>query len=175
MRQYEVTFIVDPVLSSDEAKSTVQTYINLLKDEGCTIVHIDEMGLRQLAYPINRRNTGVYYCVEFQPKDGTVIDRMELSFRRDERIMRFLVAKLDKYGIKYNEDKRAGKIGKVKKKEEKKEEKSGRSRPRTDRKPAHQPKEEKAAAPPVEEKVAEPVADANPTTKAEEKNDGGEA
>ena len=47
MRQYEVTFIVDPVLSSDEAKATVQTYSDLLKDEGCEIVHIDEMGLRQ--------------------------------------------------------------------------------------------------------------------------------
>lgn len=119
MRQYEVTFIVDPVLSSDEAKATVKVYTDLLKDNGATIVHIDEMGLRQLAYPINKRNTGVYFCVEFQPSDLKVIDMMELSFRRDERIMRFLFAKLEKYGIKYNEDKRNGLIGKVKKKEEK--------------------------------------------------------
>lgn len=119
MRQYEVTFIVDPVLSSDEAKATVKVYTDLLADKGATIVNIDEMGLRQLAYPINKRNTGVYYCVEFQPKDGSIVDEMELSFRRDERIMRFLVVKLDKYGIKYNEDKRNGLIGKVKKKEPK--------------------------------------------------------
>lgn len=119
MRQYEVTFIVDPVLSSDEAKATVDTYVNLLKDAGSTIVNIDNLGLRQLAYPINKRNTGVYHCVEFQPKDGSIIDAMELSFRRDERVMRFLAVKLDKYGVKYNEDKRKGLIGKVKKKEEK--------------------------------------------------------
>ena len=117
MRQYEVTFIVDPVLSSDEAKATVATYVNLLKDAGSTIVNIDELGLQQLAYPINKRNTGVYYCVEFQPKDGTIIDALELSFGRDERVMRFLAVKLEKYGVKYNEDKRKGLIGKVKKKE----------------------------------------------------------
>ncbi len=135
MRQYEVTFIVDPVLSGDEAKATVNAYADLLKDAGATIVNIDEMGLRQLAYPINKRNTGVYYCIEFQPKDGSIIDKMELSFRRDERIIRFLAVKLEKYGIKYNEDKRNGKIGKVKKKEEKKSNDSRRSNRRSDSKP----------------------------------------
>jgi small subunit ribosomal protein S6 len=119
MRQYEVTFIVDPVLSSDEANATVKVDTDLITDKGATIVNIDELGLKQLAYPINKRNTGVYYCVEFQPVDGTIVDEIELSFRRDERIMRFLVVTLDKYGIKYNEDKRNGLIGKIKKKEPK--------------------------------------------------------
>ena len=39
---------------------------------------------------------------------------MELAFRRDERIMRFLTVKLDRYGVKFNEDKRSGLIGKKK-------------------------------------------------------------
>lgn len=149
MRQYEVTFIVDPVLSSDEAKATVDTYVNLLKDAGSTIVNIDELGLQQLAYPINRRNTGVYYCVEFQPKDGSIIDAMELSFRRDERVMRFLAVKLDKYGIKYNEDKRKGLIGKVKKKEVKTDDRDRRGnnrRPPRKSAPKDAPKTEKKEA-----------------------------
>ncbi|MCB0580871.1 MAG: 30S ribosomal protein S6, partial [Phaeodactylibacter sp.] len=79
----------------------------------CKIVHVDEMGLRQLAYPINRRTSGVYYCVEFEAPNGNFIEQMELALRRDERIMRFLTVTLDKYGVKYNADKRAGKIGKV--------------------------------------------------------------
>ncbi len=77
------------------------------------------MGLRQLAYPIKKRTTGVYYCVEFKNEDSTFIPKMELSFRRDERIMRFLTVKLDKYGVKYNEDKRNGLIGKVERKKKK--------------------------------------------------------
>ena len=118
MKNYEVTFIVDPVLSSDEIKTAASTYSDMLKDEGCKITHIDEMGLKQLAYPIKRRNSGVYYSIEYGTEAPAVIAKMELAFRRDERIMRFLTIALDKYGVKYNQDKRDGKIGVSRKKEE---------------------------------------------------------
>ncbi len=120
MRQYEVTFIVDPVLSGDEIKAAAQTYVDMVQNAG-KIVHVDEMGLRQLAYPINKRNSGIYYCIEFQLESGEFISNMELAFRRDERIMRFLTVALDKYGVKYNQDKRDGKIGNRKQEEEAKE------------------------------------------------------
>ena len=116
MKNFEVTFIVDPVLSGDEIKSTAQVYEKMLKDNGSTIIHIEEMGLKQLAYPINKRSSGIYFCIEFSNESGTVIDKLELALRRDERIMRFLTISLDKYGVKYNEDKRKGLIGKVQKK-----------------------------------------------------------
>ncbi len=115
MRNYEVTFIVDPVLSGDEIKATAQKYSEHLEKAGCKIVHFDEMGLHQLAYPINKRSSGIYYCIEFETPTGDLIDELELTFRRDERILRFLTVKLDKYGVKYNEDKRNGLIGKAKK------------------------------------------------------------
>jgi len=114
MRHYEVTFIVDPLLSSDDVKATARKYADQLVADGATIVHIDEMGLRQLAYSINKRLSGVYFCIEFAALDGTMIDRLELNMRRDETILRFLTAALDKFGVKYNEDKRSGKIGKRK-------------------------------------------------------------
>ena len=115
MRNFEVTFIVDPVLSGDEIKATAQTYIDQLGSLGATIVNVDEMGLRQLAYPINRRTTGIYYCVEYSAPNGDLISKLELAMRRDERIMRFLTVALDKYGVQYNADKRDGKISKAKK------------------------------------------------------------
>ncbi len=117
MRNYEITFIVDPVLSGDEIKAAAQTYVDMLQQEGCNIVHVDEMGLRQLAYPIKQRNSGIYYCIEFEVPTGEIISKLELALRRDERIVRFLSVKLDKYGVKYNADKRAG-VGKKKKQEE---------------------------------------------------------
>jgi len=120
MKQYEVTFIIDPVLSGDEIEATAKTYENHLKGEGCTIVNYDRVGLKQLAYPINKRSSGVYYCIEFQTPSGEFIDKMELALRRDERIMRFLTVSLDKYAVKFNEDRRGGLIGK--KREEKAEE-----------------------------------------------------
>lgn len=119
MNQYEVNFIIDPVLSGDEIKSTAKVYESLITDEGCTIVNINEMGLRQLAYPINKRTSGIYYCMEFTTPSGTIIPKLELALRRDERIMRFLTVKLDKYGVQYNADRRAGKITSYKKKDSK--------------------------------------------------------
>ncbi len=123
MRNYEVTFIVDPVLSSDEIKKTAQAYEDFITTEGGKIVHMDEMGLRQLAYPIKKRSSGIYYSVEFEIADGLIISKLELSMRRDERIMRFLTVALDKYGVKYNDDKRNGKIGKVSKRDKDKKKK----------------------------------------------------
>lgn len=119
MRHYEITFIIDPVLSSSEIDDTASTYEKHLVKEGCTIVHNNNMGLRQLAYPIKKRTSGMYRCIEVETDSSDFINKLELALRRDERIMRFLTVKLDKYGVKYNQDKRDGLIGKVKKKEEK--------------------------------------------------------
>ena len=160
MRNYEVTFIVDPVLSGDEIKATAKSYVERLEKNGCKIVHIDEMGLRQMAYPINKRTSGIYYCIEFEIENGDYIKKLELTMKRDERIIRFLTVKLDKYGVKYNEDKRNGLIGKVKKSNKKdKDSSNDRNRRGSDRKPvAPRPaaKTVKAAAP-VPATVAAPV------------------
>ena len=112
MRHYEVTFIVDPVLSGDEVKSTAEHIQNELKNFGATLVAVDAIGLRQLAYSINKRSSGVYYCIEFGCESAEWLTKFELNLKRDERLLRFLTVKLDKYGIKYNDDKRNGRIGK---------------------------------------------------------------
>lgn len=112
MRHYEVTFIVNPVLSNDEVQATVQKYAGMITEAGYSIVHTDEMGLRELAYEIKRHHSGYYFCIEFAGADGMIIDKLELALRRDDKVLRFLTVALDKFGVKYNEDKRAGKIGK---------------------------------------------------------------
>ena len=166
MRHYEVTFIVDPVLSGDEIKSTEKTYEDMLVTEGCKIIHVDELGLKQLAYSINRRSSGIYYTIEFSTVNGDIIPKLELSLRRDERIMRFLTVKLDRYGVKYNEDKRQGLIGKVVRKEKKDK---GNDRGRSNKPPASAPKK---AAPVAAATAATALADApqasTPVSKSEE-------
>ena len=117
MRHYEVTFIVDPVLSGDEVKSAAEHVQKELKGFGATIVAVDEMGLRQLAYSIKKRSSGVYYTIEFGCDVADWLAKFELNMKRNERLLRFLTVKLDKYGIKYNDDKRNGRIGSKKKKE----------------------------------------------------------
>ncbi len=113
MRHYELTFIVDPVLSNEEIQTVRKTYEDLLKKSGCKIIHLDELGLKQLAYPLKKRNSGIYFSIEFEAENGEAIAPLELALRRDERIMRFLSIALDKFGVKYNEDKRNGLIRKT--------------------------------------------------------------
>lgn len=161
MLNYEVTFIVDPVLSGDEIKATAQTYEDQLKQEGVSITHINEMGLRQLAYPIRKKFSGVYYCIEFAAETGASIPKVELALRRDERIMRFLTVKLDKYGVKYNQDKRDGKIGVAKKIVKKADKNSRDNRGRDNRKPRTE-----RAARPAPAPAAKPTPPPAPAAKA---------
>lgn len=121
MRQYETTFIINPSLSGDEIKQTAQMYVDFLKGEGCEIIHLDEMGVLQLAYVINKRSSGAYFWVEYNAPSGEVINKMELAFRRDDNVLRYLTIKVDKHRAQYNLDKRAGKF---EKKEEGSEEES---------------------------------------------------
>ncbi len=172
MQQYEVTFIVDPVLSGDEIEGTAKTYLDHLKGEGCEIVHEEHIGLRQLAYTISKRTTGIYYCVEFKSDSGTIVPKLELALRRDERIMRFLTVSLDKYGVKYNDDKRNGLIGKKRMPDEepvKAKESDGKDAPKAAAKEAKAPAKEEAKAPVKEESKAPVEAEAEAPAKEETK------
>lgn len=114
MRHYETTFILDPVLQNEEVAATVAGYEAFLTETGGEIVHVEKWGLRQLAYPINKRSSGLYFTIQFAVPTGDVVEKLEIQYRRNERVMRFLTVALDKFGVKYNSDKRAGLIGKKK-------------------------------------------------------------
>jgi small subunit ribosomal protein S6 len=112
MRHYETTFIIDPVLSGDEIKQTAQMYMDFLKEQGCEVVQVEDMGVLELAYPINKRTSGAYMYVEYTATTGECIDKLELAFRRDDNILRYLTVAVDKHRAQYNQDKRAGKFEK---------------------------------------------------------------
>lgn len=121
MRQYETTFIINPTLSGDEIKQTAQMYVDFLKGEGAEIIHLEEMGVLQLAYPIKKRSSGAYFWLEYNSPSGAIIDKMELAFRRDDNVLRYLTIKVDKHRSQYNVDKRAGKFEKKVESDEKSE------------------------------------------------------
>ena len=58
VNQYETVFIATPVLSEAQMKEAVQKYVNLITDNGGEIVHQEDWGLRQLAYPIQHKTSG---------------------------------------------------------------------------------------------------------------------
>jgi small subunit ribosomal protein S6 len=114
LTQYETVFILTPVLSEDDAKKSISAYVDLLKSQGAEIVHQEHWGLKNLRYNIGKKNTGIYHLVEYKAS-GKAVDTLEVGFRRDENVLRYLTIKLDKYAVKYNDDKRAGIVGRNKK------------------------------------------------------------
>ena len=117
LKHYETVFIMTPVLSEDQAKETVSKYKKLLTDNGCKIVTEDAWGLRKLQYPIQKKTTGFYHVIEFQGPAPFVAE-LEVAYKRDERVLRFLTVRLDRHAIAYSEKKRSGAFNKKPKKEE---------------------------------------------------------
>lgn len=111
IKQYETVFIATPVLSEAQMKEAVAKYVDYITSKGGEIVYQEDWGLKQLAYPIQKKTTGFYYLIEFKA-DTQVISHLETQYRRDERIMRFLTFAMDKHAIAYAEKRRANKQAK---------------------------------------------------------------
>ena len=106
MNQYETVFILTPVLSDEQTKETVAKFKKVLTDKGAEIVSEEAWGLKKMAYSIDKKSTGFYNLVEFKG-EPSLIKKLETGFRRDEKVIRFLTVKLDKYAAAYAEKRRA--------------------------------------------------------------------
>ena len=113
MNHYETVFILTPVLSDDQAKETVAKFKKVLTDNGAEILNEEAWGLKKMAYAIDKKSTGFYNLVEFKA-EPEVIATLETAYRREERVIRFMTVKLDKYSSACAEKRR----NKLAKKEE---------------------------------------------------------
>jgi small subunit ribosomal protein S6 len=84
----------------------------VLEDNGAQIVNNEAWGLRKLAYPIDKKSTGFYTLVEFDAEPESV-RKLEVAYRRDERVLRFLTFRLDKYAHEYAVKRRSLKANKA--------------------------------------------------------------
>ena len=111
MQQYESVIILTPLLSEDAAKEAIAKFKSVLTEGGAEIIAEDNWGLKKLAYPIQKKTTGFYHLTEFKAP-GDLIKKLEVEYKRDERVMRFLTISLDKHAVAYNEKKRSGAFNK---------------------------------------------------------------
>ena len=105
MNHYETVFIMNPVLSDEHVRETVNKFTDYLKSKKATISHEENWGLKKLKYAIQKKKTGFYYLIEFQA-EGSIIGNFEVEFQRDERIVRWQTVRLDKYEMEYAERRR---------------------------------------------------------------------
>ena len=88
MNQYETVFILTPVLSDEQMKETVAKFEKVLTDNGAEILNKEAWGLKKLAYNIEKKTSGFYNLIEFKA-EPTLIDKLEIGYRRDEKVIRY--------------------------------------------------------------------------------------
>ncbi len=108
LNHYEAVFILTPVLSEAQMKEAVDKFKAVVTDNGGVITNEENWGMRKLAYPIQKKSTGFYTLLQFDA-EPTIVAPLEVQFRRDERVLRFLTFRLDKYAFEYAERRKGNK------------------------------------------------------------------
>ena len=115
MNNYETVFILNPVLSDDQAKDAVEKFKKVLTKGKAEVINVEQWGLKKMAYPIQKKSTGFYNLIEFATENTAIINTLETEFRRGESVMRFLTTVLDKHAVAYNARRRKGEFNRTKK------------------------------------------------------------
>lgn len=99
-RVYEVMYIAQPETANDDIAKLNEGIQKLIENEGGSVVKIDDMGRRKMAYEIKRKREGYYVLFEIEGS-GKEIAELERRFRVNDAIMRFITVRVD-------EDRKAG-------------------------------------------------------------------
>ncbi|HTK25014.1 MAG TPA: 30S ribosomal protein S6 [Pyrinomonadaceae bacterium] len=93
-RTYEVMYIVNPDTADDKIAKLNDAVEKLITKEGGSVVKIDDIGRRRLAYPINKKNEGYYVLFEIEGT-GQEIAELERRMRVNDMIIRFMTVRVD--------------------------------------------------------------------------------
>ena len=107
MNNYELMVIFTPVLSDDDFKASQKKYTDYIKGIGGEIVHENPWGLKSLAYPIQKKTTGLYWVMEYKAPSN-LNEQLKIQLLRDDNVLRHMFTVLDKYAVEYNNKKRSG-------------------------------------------------------------------
>ena len=93
-RNYEIGFVIDPEATEEDVKKVIDSVVEIVKKAGGNIENVDEWGRRRLAYPIHGHNEGIYTFITADV-GGTVFIDIERRLKLSEKVMRFIVYRLD--------------------------------------------------------------------------------
>ena len=106
MNNYELMVIFTPVLSEEDFKAAQKKYASLVKTVKGEVLHENPWGLKSLAYPVQKKTTGLYWVLEYTaPSDFN--EKLKIQLLRDDNVMRHMFTALDKYAVEYNGRKRS--------------------------------------------------------------------
>ena len=95
MKKYETMFILNINLDEEARKSTLESLLNTLKENGANITDVNEWGVRDFAYEINKQTKGYYVVVNFETENSNLNAEFTRICNINENVVRNIVIALD--------------------------------------------------------------------------------
>ena len=94
MRAYELMVILDPNLEERTVQPSLETYLNVVTNDGGTVDNVEVWGRRRLAYEIAKNAEGIYAVVNLQAEPATVKE-LDRQLTLNESVLRTKVIRPD--------------------------------------------------------------------------------
>jgi len=95
MRNYEIMFIVRPILTEEEIKAVAENFKNVLTNNGANVTNFKEMGQRELAYEIKKYKNGYYFLINVEANDDKAIKEFDRLALISSDVVRHLITKME--------------------------------------------------------------------------------
>jgi small subunit ribosomal protein S6 len=95
MNNYETLFVLKPTLTDEETATNIAKIEEILVREGAKILATNKMGMRKLAYPVQKNERGVYTIVYFKAA-GTIVNELERNLKFNEEVIKYLTVRYTK-------------------------------------------------------------------------------
>jgi len=93
-RTYEVMYIVNPDTEGEKIEKLNEAVGKLIEKEGGQVIRMDDIGIRNLAYPILKKNTGHYVLFEVEGTGQEILE-LERRMRVNDLIIRYVTVRVD--------------------------------------------------------------------------------
>ena len=94
LRAYEVMVILDPDIDERTVGASLDTYLNVVRQDGGSIENVDVWGRRRLAYENNKKPEGIYAVVDLKAEPATVKE-LDRQLGLNESVLRTKVIRPD--------------------------------------------------------------------------------
>ena len=95
MRQYDVMVILDPSLDERTVAPSLDTFFNVIRQEGGSVDKVDVWGKRRFAYEINKQTEGIYAVAQIKSEPDAVKE-LDRQLGLNENVLRTKVLRADK-------------------------------------------------------------------------------
>ena len=95
MNNYETLYVLKPTLTDEETAANIAKIEAILVKNAAEILATNKMGMRKLAYPVEKNERGVYTIVYFKA-EGTIVNELERNLKFNEEVIKYLTVKYSK-------------------------------------------------------------------------------